>query len=356
MNLRQTVRLLGNILGQVLVEQESDEIFEIEETIREISKQRRAGNLEAAKLLSKHVNALTEKQARAVASAFALYFDLVNLAEENERVQEANSSTANGIAQTIEAFKAQEIPLKQVQAMLDHLNIELVLTAHPTQAKRRSLMSKLVRISKLLHELSKNGVNDSEQEEIAEKLYTEVSTYWLTERERTATPQVTDEVRTGLYFIDEIFWNVLPLIYRELEEALNAHYDTVTAPKKWLGLASWIGGDRDGNPNVTYPITAETLRLHRGLAIEKHRKSIQDLSRKFTFSKKLLPPPPTLTEWFESRQPLPEHVAFLASRYEDEPFRLALSLLASDLQFASQESMTTHPPFRPSPPGQSTVK
>jgi phosphoenolpyruvate carboxylase len=348
MNLSQTVRLLGNILGQVLVEQESKEIFNIEEDIRDLSKQRRQHNPQATELLSKKIEALTAEQARAVASAFALYFDLVNLAEENDRVlrfkakRNARQPSPDSIKAVVAGFKSQKVPTKQIQAMLDSLDIELVLTAHPTQAKRRSLMSKLVRISRMLRDLTGKSLNHIQENDIVDELYAEISTYWLTERERTAQPQVTDEVRTGLYFIDEVFWDVLPLIYQELDAALSEHYPLVTVPKKWLGLASWIGGDRDGNPNVTYPITAETLRLHRGLAIEKHRKSIQDLARKLTFSERLFPPPLALTKWFNGRKPYPDHVAYLASRYQNEPFRLALSLLASDLLFASQESMTSH--------------
>ncbi len=348
MNLSQTIHLLGNILGQVLVEQESKEIFKIEEEIRDLSKKRRMGYPQATEQLSNQVEALTAEQARAVAAAFALYFDLVNLAEENDRVvnfntkRRARGPLPDSIKTVVEGFKTLKVPAKQIQAMLDSLDIELVLTAHPTQAKRRSLMSKLVRISRLLEDLTEKDYQHSHEEDVVDELYAEISTYWLTERARTAQPQVTDEVRTGLYFIDEVLWEVLPLIYQELEDALAEHYPEVIIPKKWLGLASWIGGDRDGNPNVTYPITAETLRLHRGLAIEKHRKSIQDLARKFTFSERLFPSPTALTEWLQGRKPYPDHVAFLASRYQNEPFRLALSLLASDLHFASQETMTSH--------------
>ncbi len=346
MNLSQTVRMLGNILGQVLVEQESEEIFRIEEEIRNYSKQRRTNTPIAAQELSQKIKTLTLEQSRAVASAFALYFDLVNLAEENDRVQDfklgigEKGQPNDSIKRVIEDFKARQVPAKEVQAMLDELDIELVLTAHPTQAKRRSLMSKLVRISELIKEISGNNAPQSQDEDVIDKLYSEISTYWLTERARTSMPEVTDEVRTGLYFVEAVFWDVLPLIYQELEESLAEHYPEVSLPERWLSLASWIGGDRDGNPNVTYPVTAETLRLHRGLAIEKHRKSIQDLARKFTFSSRLFPPPPSLVDWFQSRQPLPKHVAYLADRYENEPYRLALSLLASDLQFASQEPMT----------------
>ena len=106
--------------------------------------------------------------------------------------------------------------------------------------------------------------------------------------------------------------------------ALAQHYPQLSSPARWLTLASWIGGDRDGNPNVTAEVTAETLRLHRGLAIEHHRRALQDVARRFSFSARRVPPPAELQAWLDARHPLPEHVAFLEKRYADEPYRLTL--------------------------------
>jgi phosphoenolpyruvate carboxylase len=105
-------------------------------------------------------------------------------------------------------------------------------------------------------------------------------------------------------------------------------------------MASWMGGDRDGNPNVTHMVTAETLRLHRGLAVEKHRRTLQELSRRISVSANRTPPSPELLAWIDSRRPLPEHVAFIEERYPAEPYRLILSLLAHDLADASRDDMT----------------
>ena len=113
-------------------------------------------------------------------------------------------ATPDSIKRAVARFKAKDISADQIQAMLDSLEIELVLTAHPTQAKRRSLMSKLVRISSLLKQLTENEHQHSTENDLIDELYAEISTYWLTERARTAKPEVTDEVRTGLYFIDEV--------------------------------------------------------------------------------------------------------------------------------------------------------
>src|SRR5204863_3157724 len=143
-----------------------------------------------------------------------------------------------------------------------------------------------------------------------------------------------------LYFVDAIFWDALPRVYDDLEAALARYYPEVAAPGRWLTLASWIGGDRDGNPNVTAAVTAETLRLHRGLAVERHRARLQELARRLSLGARRVSLPMRLQAWLEAREPLPPHVAYLAQRYTDEPFRLIIALLASDLEEASRDDMT----------------
>ncbi len=122
-----------------------------------------------------------------------------------------------------------------------------------------------------------------------------------------------------------------PKIFDDLDDALAEHYPGIKTDHPWLTLASWIGGDRDGNPHVTTEITAETLRLHRGLAVEKHRALLQELARRLSSERPAHACAPDLLDWFEGRRPLPAHVLYLEERYNREPYRLALSLLAEDL-------------------------
>ncbi len=347
MDLSATIHLVGDILGQVIQEQELQAAFELEERIRANAKGRRSGDTHAAALLVEDVALLTPDQARVVAAAFSLYFDLVNLAEENTRVNNLRRQARqlhpaplpDTIGEAVATLKHGGISPPQMQALLDNLNIELVLTAHPTEAKRRTILSKVQRIADLLRELNHSDLSPHEEQVCRQSLHAEVTGFWLTERARTSRPTVTDEARTGLYFVEQIFWDVLPAIYTDLEEALAQHYPEVTVRHAWLRLGSWIGGDRDGNPNVTTRVTAETLRLHRGLAVEKHRSGLQDLARRLTFSARRSPPPADLMAWFELRRPLPAHVAFLEQRYTSEPYRLMLSLLANDLAEASRDDM-----------------
>ncbi len=244
------------------------------------------------------------------------------------------------MGQAIATLKKEGVTAEQMQSLLGGLAIELVLTAHPTEARRRTIVSKLQRLATSLDELSGEKLSQRSQKKIRDSIRAKIIGLWLTDRHRTAKLAVTDEVRTGLYFVDTVFWDALPVLYEDLDDAIASHYPGLESPSSWLRLASWMGGDRDGNPNVTHRVTAETLRLHRGLAIEKHRASLQNLARHLSMSEHLFPLPPELYQWIESRKPLPPHVAFIAERYVAEPYRLILSLLAADLADASSVDMT----------------
>jgi phosphoenolpyruvate carboxylase len=347
MDLPGTIRFLGELLGEVISEQESPHIFELEERIRLSSKGQRAGNEKAGRQLAEEVRALTANEGRAVATAFSMYFELVNLAEEDHRVSVLRQQhrdrypqpVHDSIREALVLLKERGVTQQQIDDLLADLDIELVLTAHPTEAKRRTILSKLRRIARVLTDLNDPQLSPHEYEEHRSRILEEITAAWLTGRARTTRPAVTDEVRTGLYLLDEVLWEMIPRIYAELEAALQETYPGAFSQKTWLRLASWIGGDRDGNPNVTREITAETLRLHRGLAVEKHRQAFQELARKLSLHSRRVPPPADLEHWFEQRRPLPKHVAYLEERYSHEPYRLALSLLADDLAEASKDDM-----------------
>ncbi|GAB4528286.1 MAG: phosphoenolpyruvate carboxylase [Anaerolineae bacterium] len=347
-DLSATIHLLGDVLGKVISELESPGLFEIEERVRRLAKDRRAGQGTAAASLRSEVAALNPRDAWGVAMAFTVYFDLVNLAEEAYRVSTLRQREADrhpepideSIGQAIACLRERGVTPEQMSVLLAELHIEPVLTAHPTEAKRRSILSKVGRISNLIWTLSSPSALPRERAEARAALRTEVATIWLTDRQRTVRPSVTDEVRTGLFFVEEVLWDVLPRIYAELDAALERFYPGLTVKHAWLRLGSWIGGDRDGNPNVTTEVTAETLRLHRGLAVERHRRTLQVLSRRLSLSGRRVPPSPELDDWLEGRGPLSPHIAYLASRYSDEPYRLILAQLAADLAEASQIDMT----------------
>lgn len=347
MEISQAIHLLGDQLGKVISEQESPAIYETEERIRAEAKSRRMGDEDAARRLQQQVEVLGADEARAVAAAFATYFDLVNLAEENYRLallrqqemDNAPNPVRESIGEAIATLKQRGMSQDQMAELLENLSIELVLTAHPTESRRRTIISKLQRLSMLLRESSKPDRLPRERESLMLAMHAEISALWLSDRSRASKLAVTDEVRTGLYYIDSVFWETIPWLYSDLDRALQVHYPGLQTSHKWLSLASWMGGDRDGNPNVTSEVTAETLRLHRGQAVENHRRSLQNVARHLSMSARRLPPPSELARWLEKRHPLPAHVEYIAQRYAGEPYRLILSLLAADLAEASQDNM-----------------
>ena len=172
MDLPGTIHLLGDLLGQVLTEQESPALFETEERIRAQAKARRAGEPGAAAALADEVSRLTPDGARAVASAFTLYFDLVNLAEERYRVRALRdrerkmypAPVSESLASAIGQLKTQGVPAEEMAGLLENLNIELVLTAHPTEAKRRTILSKVQRVSQALKQLEETDLLPRERE------------------------------------------------------------------------------------------------------------------------------------------------------------------------------------------------
>ena len=174
---------------------------------------------------------------------------------------------AEPVRESIEAalveLKHRGVTAAELQERLDRLSIELVFTAHPTESKRRTLLVKLRRLATLLRERT----NPVGPETDARCIEQEIVSLWLTDRSRVARPEVTDEAKTGLWYFDTTLYETLPRLQSDLVTALAQHYPDVKAPARWLTFGSWIGGDRDGNPNVTAKVTADVLLLHRRLAI-----------------------------------------------------------------------------------------
>ena len=186
MDLSDTVRLLGDLLGQVLSTEESPQLFETEEKIRALAKARRSGEAQAGAHLAAEVATLVPDAARGVAAAFALYFDLVNVAEEDYRVQALRQRQRDlypdpigeSIADAIGQLKQHGVTHDQMAALLNQLHIELVLTAHPTEAKRRTILSKVQRILAALSALGQPGLLPREIKNLQDTLHAEITAFW----------------------------------------------------------------------------------------------------------------------------------------------------------------------------------
>ncbi|WP_124726446.1 phosphoenolpyruvate carboxylase [Staphylospora marina] len=292
--LRRDVRMLGEILGEVLVMHGGRELLGCVERIREKTKQLRAGfSRELLEEIKREISGFTPERRRDVIRAFAVYFHLVNIAEQHHRVRRNRyyRRSASGVVQphSVEAavrqLKDRGLGPNDVEAMLPRLSLELVITAHPTEAMRRTTLDLHHRIAALVDEFDRSDLTEAEREEIREQLLAEVSTLWQSDEIRLRKPTVMDEVRNGLWYVDETLFDVLPLVHEELKRCLTE----VWPEHEWnvptfLRFGSWIGGDRDGNPAVTSEVTWRTLVMQRELAIRKYEAAIGQLLKKLSHS------------------------------------------------------------------------
>jgi len=334
----------------VITRIEGREAFDTVERLRRLAKARRANDAEAEGLLARAVAELDPQAAFNQAMAFTLYFELVNLAEENFRIillrrrRVARARDPEGgppIRESIEAavmeLKAAGVGSDQMQEIVDRLGIELVFTAHPTETKRRTLLAKLRRLGAILRARAQPESTPDASVLDAQTVEREIASLWLTDRSRTARPGVKDEARTGLWYFDTTLIETLPRLQRDMEQALARHYPGVRAPRRWLSFGSWIGGDRDGNPEVTAETTAEVLLLHRRLAIEKLRGAAHELGRTLTVSDRRDSVVPALRRELREDLHLSRHLEEIERRYPHEPYRLLLGVLGERLAQARDE-------------------
>lgn len=337
------IRELGAALGRVISRLEGPEAFQTVEALRKLAKQRRAGDPGAGRTLAAAVAALAPGAAFNQAMAFTLYFELVNLAEENFRIlllrrrraarlrRDEGEPMRESIEAAVAALKAAGVGGAEMQRLVDHLDIELVFTAHPTESKRRTMLTKLKRLGEILRQRAQPESSPDMAVFDADAVEREIVSLWLTDRSRTERPAVADEARTGLWYFDTTLFEALPRLYSDLQQALARHYPGVRPPPLWLRFGSWIGGDRDGNPNVTADVTAEVLLLHRHLAMEKLRHSAAVLSRILTISDRRAPVSAQFMREVERRAAGSARLEALHQRYPHEPYRMMLAALRDRL-------------------------
>jgi phosphoenolpyruvate carboxylase len=347
-SLSAEIRKLGHILGEIIVKLEGKPILDLEEKLRLLAKSSRGGDTRAEAELLIAVQKLSVSEAARMAMAFTVYFELVNLAEETHRVRllrqrrraqysvPGTPPMRESIGAALREFKARNVPAGMVQSLLDKLSIELVFTAHPTESKRRTMLNKLQRLSHRL--LNPGALIEDEITGIdnPRALEREMTALWLTDRSRAARPEVTDEVRTGLWYFDTTLWQTVPLLQDELERALAETYPTVKAPKNWITFGSWMGGDRDGNPNVTPKVTSEAMMLHRQLALDKIQKSLRTLSQQISVSSRLDGVSSEVLKAIQTDSILDPHLKSIRDRYPFEPYRMALIGLRDRVMEASK--------------------
>lgn len=347
--LSDNVRLLGDILGQVIYQQAGPEILGLEERIRRLAKSRRTiSDPLTDQELAEIVEQMDVARQEAVARAFTSYFELINLAEEHHRVRvlREREAQADGkvqhesLAEAIATLRKKGVNETHMADLLNRLKIELVFTAHPTENKRRTVLSKLRRIARALNELDRPDLLLTERKQLKANIHAEVTSLWTTERNRTHKPTVNDEIRTGIFHFYATLWQVIPHIYDTLAVVLARYYPNLSAPERFLSFGTWIGGDRDGNPFVTTEASAEALQRYRRAAAEQHSRVMHTLSRSLSTSERLVPVSPELIQLLETYRPhFSDHVARISRRYPSETYRIITTHLAEQLDAVQQEDV-----------------
>ena len=332
--LRADVRLLGELLGKVLVEYAGQPLLDDVEKLRELTI---AGDGAAAEQL---VASWPHERAEDVARAFTCYFHLTNLSEELHRARVLRARDRSGdapavseLAQAVEQI-ATDSGEQQARALLNGLEFRPVLTAHPTEARRRAVLATIRRISSLLDERGDPRTGDSELAENRRRLIEQVDILWRTSQLRTSRPSPLDEVRSAMAVFEETLFDVVGNVYRRLDDALAGDAAGVKQPvvAPFVRLGSWIGGDRDGNPNVTAAITREAMQIQADHVLRALEQATEVLGRALTLDAATTPPSAPVRRILEDARAVnPELIADIEARSPAEPHRQLLLLAARRL-------------------------
>ena len=296
--LRENVRYLGNILGKVLKDQEGDKFFELVEKVRKLSKANKTNlnNKLSYRKIIQTIKNLSPKNTFKITRAFTHFMNLINLAESIDASRslneyENNKKKINKTNLFIEEifedfFNNKKISDNKIYNHAKNLSIGIVLTAHPTEVKRRTLIQKYHKITEILEERDLLKDYPSKLKVLDKKLYDEFTIIWNTDDLKRAKPTPFDEARWGLAIIEDSLWDTIPKVYRRLNSIFVQNMDK-GLPKNFnpIEFGSWMGGDRDGNPNVTAKVTKEVILLSRWEAAKLYEKSLTKIIRSYSMEK-----------------------------------------------------------------------
>lgn len=286
--MRSNINMLGHFLGETIQDAQGSEILDLIESIRVLSRDSRAGDEAAREKLLDMLANISNDNVIPVARAFSQFLNLTNIAEQYQTISRHHTdptSQERSIGALFARLKAQNVAAKTVIEMVDKLLVDLVLTAHPTEVMRRSLVHKQVEINKCLNKLEHDDLTEAETTKIKRRLLQLIALSWHTKEIRTQRPTPVDEAKWGFAVIENSLWKAVPDFCRQLNFHLEKHfgvqYPVTLSPVRF---SSWIGGDRDGNPFVTAEVTRQVLHMARWKAADLFFNEMRSLSAELSVS------------------------------------------------------------------------
>lgn len=284
--LREDVRWLGELLGHTLREQVGENLYETVERIRLAAVETRSNDEMSVARLRALLDPLEDDALLEVARAFSQFLNLANIAEQHHRERlhrqhqryPGDPDSDQGLRNVLERLSARQVSAQTVRDTLTDLSVELVLTAHPTEVTRRTLIRKYDQMADLLTESDRPDLTGEERQRLEQRLRELIISAWSTDEIRRERPTPVDEAKWGFATIEQSLWRAVPDFMRQLDEELQ-RAGLPSPPADWVPvrLASWMGGDRDGNPNVTAAVTREVLLLARWMAADLYLRDVENL-------------------------------------------------------------------------------
>ena len=296
--LKEDVRYLGNILGEVIKEQEGIKFFNLVENVRKLSKANKTSlkNNKSLKKIVKSIENINPKDTFRLTRAFTHFMNFINLAEAidtSRNLDAYENSQKKSLKHNIfieeifeNLFKNNKIPNNKIYNLAKNLDIGIVLTAHPTEVKRRTLIQKYHRIIEILEQRDLLKSYPSKLKKLHKQLFDEFTIIWNTDDLKRTRPSPFDEARWGLAIIEDSLWDTIPKVYRRLNSIFLKNMKK-GLPKNFnpIQFGSWMGGDRDGNPNVTSNVTKEVILLSRWEAAKLYEKTLTKIIRSYSMKK-----------------------------------------------------------------------
>jgi phosphoenolpyruvate carboxylase len=342
-DLQRDIELFTALLGEVLRGHSRKRVLVLVERLREgFAELRESQDPALLAKLMKRIEGLDPQTLSEVIRSFAIYFGLVSTAEEvhgyrhrMDRISEGGPLWRGSFDHTVRQFKADGISAENFQSLLEHLVYLPVFTAHPTEAKRRTTLEIFRRIFLLAQDLHKRKLNDEEAQEKLQAILTQIQILWKTDEVRVHKPQVTDEVRQGLYFFRESLFEAVPRVYSNLERAVKRVYGAGSGIRvpSFIRFGSWIGGDRDGNPFVKPETTELAVRMHHELVLEAYIERVSALVRMLSQADTLCQPSPAFLDSLDADEDYwVDTMGESLRRFVHEPYRRKLAIVRHRLE------------------------